>query len=64
MQWLPLPLFGMVMVGEVFPTVDFGTGAREVVEIGRDLATAKASCKGKVPLGLMLMPLLVYSAIR
>jgi hypothetical protein len=52
------------MVGEVFPAVDFGTGAREVVKIGRDLATAKASCKGKVSLGLMLMPLLVYSAIR
>ncbi len=47
------------MVGEVFPAVDFGTGAREVVKIGRDLATAKAFCKGKVPLGLMLMPLLV-----
>ena len=61
---MPLPLFGLVMVGEVFPAVDFGTGAREVVKIGRDLATAKAFCKGKVPLGLMLMPLLVYSAVR
>ena len=59
-----MTLFGLVMVGEVFPAVDFGTGAREVVKIGRDLATAKASCKGKVSLGLMLMPLLVYSAIR